>query len=241
MTRAIAFLLCLVAATAACAHARPGPEPAATVMVEGVGVSEIHGAAGWSGTGWYVAGDESASVVLTAGHVCMGEAESFGLTVYSADGREAYVVWDRDRGTAYDLCLLLVDGPAPGVLRLADAEPEPGERVSYRGYPGGVLTVQHGEVLGRVDEGTVVAIDGWYGASGSAITRDRDGRVVGVLVAGFMNHGPVGTVIATGLGPLREARAAALEVLGRLRRAPVATVRGAVAESVRGRGGVDAP
>jgi hypothetical protein len=162
--------------------------------------------------------------------VCLG-AEDLSLAFYTADGvRDAFVVHDDDLN---DLCLLLVDGPAPAVLPLSPRPARDGDVVRYRGYPGGVLGEYDGRVVEVGDDGELhVSVDGFYGASGSAIT--LDGRVVGVLVRGHMGLGPAGSVYATGLDALRGARDVALRVLRDLGNAPIATVRGAVYGSVTG-------
>lgn len=232
----LAIALALILSMGACAPPRSVERPAATVIVEGQGLSPAYGIVGWSGTGWYIAGNDSASVVLTAGHVCLG-AEDLSLAFYTAGGvRDAFVVHDDDDD---DLCLLLVDGPAPAILPLsprparAASDDWPGDVVRYRGYPGGVLGEYDGLVVGVGDDGELhVSVDGFYGASGSAIV--LDGRVVGVLVRGHMGLGPAGSVYATGLDALRDARDVALRVLRDLGTAPIATVRGAVYGSVTG-------
>lgn len=105
--------------------------------------------------------------------------------------------------------------------------------MTYRGYPGGTLGFYRGDVV-QVDRAgnILVSIAGFYGASGSAVV--RDGRAVGVLVAGHMDHGPAGAIVATGLGDLRVAKAEAEAVLDRLESAPLETVLEAVRGSIMG-------
>lgn len=151
----------------------------------------------WGGegyaTGWYIASDSERSVIATAGHVCdPGLVYEVSQVVslddnYEAVEEEAYAFYDIDEAPSTDVCLLVVNHPAPAVLPIAEVEPTADAPVHYTGYPSGTRGSYTGTVENvNPETGTILLnIPGFFGASGSAVL-NGDGEVVGVLSMGDM-------------------------------------------------------
>lgn len=141
---------------------------------------------GHTGTGSFI--DDH--LILTAGHVC----DEGIITIKTYDGEEhsAVVVKNLYRNGGYDaltglpgtdVCVMATTGRAPAKLRIGRSDNLPfGSRVWYVGYPENRLALFTGHVSGYTtdEEHLTVAINGWFGASGSALLNER-GDIVGIL------------------------------------------------------------
>ncbi|WP_278237174.1 serine protease [Isoptericola sp. AK164] len=128
-----------------------------------------------------------ATTLITNRHVV---ADSESLQVNTYDGRDIDVS-AASTATLADLAVVRTEDELPSSPELAEADPEPGARVSVVGYPsGGRLTVTAGEVIGTTTDplnenlGEVLVTDAPVepGSSGSAAL-DESGRVIGVVYA----------------------------------------------------------
>lgn len=164
----------------------------ATVFIHMTDPDPIFGGEGYA-TGWYIASDSERSVIATAGHVCdaglvYGVSQVVSLEDdYEAVEEEAYAFYDIDEAPSTDVCLLVVNHPAPAVLPIAEVEPTADAPVHYTGYPSGTRGSYTGTVENvNPETGTILLnIPGFFGASGSAVL-NGDGEVVGVLSMGDM-------------------------------------------------------
>lgn len=164
---------------------------------------------GWSGTAWWVGKD----TLVTAGHVC----DSAVPTQVSYGSHEAWaeveVAYDDD---VTDVCVLKTKEPNFWAIWFdlaSHSKMQIGDPVWTWGYPSGEPSLQYGYYTGRVEATEengprlIVALTGWYGASGSAVMNEA-GDVVGVLVEMYTANGMV-----TRLVPVEEVRKA-LDSLG---------------------------
>jgi S1-C subfamily serine protease len=163
---------------------------------------------GSMGTGWVQGGARSNSHLMTAGHLCETadtiDGGMLGMlpvikTAYQAEHRDGtiveggVVILDDD---TVDLCMITFPGDLGLPLAIANDDPEYGSRINYIGAPkghwgGNVALIFEGLFSGRGNPfGTsetylTLTISGAPGASGSPVL--KDGKVIGVLVAGARN------------------------------------------------------
>jgi len=141
-----------------------------------------------TGTAWVYDRNDSRSLLVTAGHVCAGDA----YKLIDANGAEIPAV-EVKRSGDYDLCLLATDSPVGVALPIAPRDVELYERVQYVGAPLGVYGCSDqysGEKCGYrpyysgvYAGGDLITAPGYGGSSGSAVFTHEG--VIGVLVAGY--------------------------------------------------------
>lgn len=177
-------LLLLLASCTGCVRRLPERPPEATIDAQ-VAVTRVISSTSVEGTSvgtaWLVAEDAQLSYWVTAGHVCDPDAI---LTLGVGDLALALIA---QRSDDPDLCVVVSLPVHLTPLRLAPADPRIGDELRYVGNPvnamsNGMTPVFYGRAGGCTDGILYVAVPGYPGASGSAIT-DKHGEVVGVLVA----------------------------------------------------------
>lgn len=145
-------------------------------------------------------------LLVTNRHVVQGADR---LEVNTWDGR-SLTVEVAAAAMSHDIAVARVPAGLSEVAKVAEGDPEPGDRVIVAGYPeGGALIVREGEVLRRTQDelfgapagAIAIAVEVAPGNSGGPVLDPR-GRVVGVLYAAS-SSGDVG--FAVPVSALREA------------------------------------
>lgn len=163
-----------------------------------------------SGTAWIAGYTKDRTLLITAGHVCpnltlyktgsdlIGDLPVIGtkMSLLGADSEDEIepveVISDDDE---IDLCMISAPGIFGTALPIANRLPKYGATVEYAGAPHGhfghgIAPIFDGRIAGRgypfsKEHGEFVIIDtpSGPGASGSPVL--YDGRVIGVIVAGY--------------------------------------------------------
>ena len=109
-----------------------------------------------SGTGFNIATGNGISIIMTAGHVCIGDDilegstlritnRVFKITSNKDTSYDAYIVVDNDE---LDVCLMAVLGEVSKPLHIAKKHPKIGDKVKYVGAPSGFWVEDFVQVFG---------------------------------------------------------------------------------------------
>jgi len=149
-----------------------------------------------TGSGVVIGVDKMGTDVLTAGHVCeqtgpMGQQVpwSLNVTVYDWKGSGYNAIIIKHQMDP-DICVLRIPGVQfPEAVKLADKDPDIGERITNVAYPLGIYVpgaplVFEGYFSGAAPDGDhMYTIPVAPGSSGSAVLND-DGEIIGLIFAG---------------------------------------------------------
>tara|TARA_R110001592_G_scaffold188358_3_gene433497 strand:- start:7701 stop:8447 length:747 start_codon:yes stop_codon:yes gene_type:complete len=143
-----------------------------------------------SGSGFGISYTGSKTVVITAGHVCepMGDEINFTteFSVITIEGEMLNAV-DIIISDTQDICAITVDSILP-IAKLAQEEPEVGDKLGYSGYPLGLYMpgIRHyfsGYMGGKdPDLNHIYNVPTVGGSSGSPVYNERK-EVVGLISA----------------------------------------------------------